>query len=71
MFRMKVKEAAMAQGISQSRLSRLADIDPKVVRRIYQHPDRSISITTLDRLAIALGVDISTLIESVAGDQEP
>lgn len=65
MFRLKVKEIAEAQGISQSRLSRLADVDPKVVRQIYQRPDASVTLYVLDKLAKALRVDISQLVESV------
>lgn len=70
MFRLKVREIAGLQGISQSRLSRLADVDPKVVRQIYHHPEASITLYVLDKLALALHVDISELIESVPGEPE-
>jgi transcriptional regulator with XRE-family HTH domain len=66
MFRLKVKEIAESQGISQSRLSRLADVDPKVVRQIYQRPDASVTLYVLDKLAKALHVNINLLIESVS-----
>lgn len=65
MFRLKVRELAEHQGISQSRLSRLADVDPKVVRQIYQHPEASVTLYVLDKIALALHVDISQLVESV------
>ena len=65
MFHLKVREIAQSQGISQSRLSRLADVDPKVIRQIYQHPNASVTLYVLDRIALALHVDISQLIESV------
>jgi len=70
MFRLKVREVAEAQGLSQSRLSRLADVDPKVVRQVYQQPSASITLYVLDKLAKALHVDISQLIESVPDDLE-
>jgi transcriptional regulator with XRE-family HTH domain len=65
MFRLKVREIAESKGISQSRLSRLSDVDPKAIRRIYQNPNASLSLYILDRIAKALQVDVSELIESV------
>lgn len=70
MFRLKVREIAEARGISQSRLSRLADVDPKSIRRIYRDPHVSLSLYILDRIAQALQVDISELVESVPDDPE-
>lgn len=65
MYRLKVKDIAQQQGLSQNRLSRLADVDIKVVRRIYRNPHESVTLPVLDRLAKALHVDISELIESI------
>lgn len=69
MFHIRVKEVADQQGITQSRLSRLADVDPKVIRKIYQSPTKSISLYILDRIAQALHVPIQDLIESI--EEEP
>lgn len=69
MYRLKIRELAETQGLSRSRLSHLAVVDIKVIRRIYNNPQESISLHTLDRIAQALRVDISDLIESVP-DQE-
>lgn len=65
MIRLKVKEVAQAKGVSQSKLGRLADVDVKTMRRIYREPTAPVTTTILDRLATALGVDASELLESV------
>ena len=69
MIRLKVKEIAESKGISQSKLGRMADIDAKTIRRIYKHPTTSLTIILLDRLAKALEVDASALVESVPDEQ--
>ncbi len=63
MIRIRLKEIARAKGISQAKLSRLADLDMRTVRRAYYYPDGAITTTTLDKLCRALNVDISLLIE--------
>jgi transcriptional regulator with XRE-family HTH domain len=60
-----VKEIAQAKGISQGRLARLSDVDYKTIQRIYREPTREITTTTLDKIAKALGVDASELVESI------
>lgn len=69
MIRLKVKEIAEQQGLSQSKLSRKADVDLTTLRKIYQQPTTAnVTIETLDRLAKALDVDVRELIESVPDD---
>ena len=68
MIRLKVKEIAQAKGISQGLLGRNANVDVKTMRKIYQHPTSSITLEILDRLAKALKVDASELIESIPDD---
>jgi transcriptional regulator with XRE-family HTH domain len=65
-IRIKLKEVAQVKGFSQARLSRRADVDLRTIQRIYKDPHTNVSLQTLDKLAIALGVDASSLIESVA-----
>jgi transcriptional regulator with XRE-family HTH domain len=65
MIRLRVKEIAQAKGISQGRLARLSDVDYKTIQRIYREPTREITTTTLDKIAKALGVDASELVESI------
>jgi transcriptional regulator with XRE-family HTH domain len=68
MIRLKIKELAKERGISQLKLGRLADIDTERMRRIFRYGDSlhcNLTLTSLDRIARALGVDASALIESV------
>jgi len=63
MIRLKVKEVAAQKHISQSRLSRLADIDQGTMRRIFNDPRSNITLETLNRLARTLRVQPGDLLE--------
>src|SRR2546421_4747316 len=52
------------KGMSQGKLSRSADVDIKTLRRIYRQPTTIVTTETLGKLAKALGVDASALIET-------
>jgi DNA-binding Xre family transcriptional regulator len=65
MIRLRVKEVAQEKGFSQGRLSRVANIDENTLKRIYRDPHAIITTETLDKLAKALGVPSSELIEDV------
>lgn len=68
MIRLRVKEVAQEKGFSQGRLSRMANIDENTLKRIYRDPYAIITTETLDKLAKALGVSSSALIEDVPGE---
>ncbi len=68
MIRLRVKEVAQEKGFSQGRLSRVANIDENTLKRIYRDPYAIITTETLDKLAKALGVPASELIEDVPGE---
>ncbi len=70
MIRLKVKEIAAEKKMSMRKLARTADIAYNTLRTMYRDPYRQFSSTTLDKLAKALGVDASELIESVPDDDE-
>lgn len=70
MYRLKIREIAEQQGLSRNRLSHLAVVDIKVVRRIFNNPQESISLPTLDRIAQALHVPIQELLESVSEEKK-
>ncbi len=70
MIRLRVKEIAKEKGFSQGELSRVANIDENTLKRIYRNPTAIITTETLDKLAKALGVDASALIESVPDESE-
>ena len=65
MIRLRVKELAEARGISQNRLSHLAILDIKVIRKMYQQPTASFTTYALDKVARALDVDVTELLESI------
>ncbi|HZO71906.1 MAG TPA: helix-turn-helix transcriptional regulator [Ktedonobacteraceae bacterium] len=65
MVRLKIQEVAEAKGISMSKLHRSADITYRTIRQIYSNPYRDINLSTLEKLAKALGVSICDLIEEL------
>lgn len=73
MIRLKIKELAQTRGISQLKLGRLADIDTERMRRIFRYGDSAhcnLTLASLDRIACALQVDASALIESAPDPTE-
>ncbi len=68
MLRLRVKETLEAKNISITRASRLADLNYKTVRDMVANPDREVAYTTLFKLARALGVQVTDLIEEVPDD---
>lgn len=73
MIRLKVKQIAQAKGISQTRLGQLALLDVGRVRKIWRNGDMysaNLTLQVLDRLAKALQVDASELIESVPDEEK-
>ena len=70
MIRLRVREIAEAKGLNMAQLARRADVDVRTVRRIYREPTSEISTVVLDKLATALDVKPSDLIDS-STDQTP
>lgn len=68
MIRLKVREEAEKQGLNMAQLARKADIDQRTLRRIYRDPTQEISTVVLDKLARALGVPPSDLLEVVGNE---
>jgi DNA-binding Xre family transcriptional regulator len=63
--RLKIKEIAEARGISQRQLFFRSQVDLKTIQRMYRYPTTTVVTTdTLDKLARALHVDVSLLVES-------
>lgn len=63
--RFKVRKIAEQQGFNISTLSRKADVGLSTVRRLWRDPYRYVDIDVLERLAKALGVPVTALIEDV------
>jgi transcriptional regulator with XRE-family HTH domain len=67
MVRLRVKEIAESKGYNMSSLSRASDISFNTIKRIFRDPYKEVTTTTLERIAKALGVPTSELIEDVPG----
>ena len=70
MIKLKVKEVAEQKKMSMRKLVKESGIAYNTLRTIYRDPYRQVNTETLDRLAIALGVDVRELLESVPDDEE-
>ena len=65
MLRLKVKEIAATRAISMSKLSRLSDVSYDTIQQIYHTPFKDVNLSTLEKLADALGVHVCDLFEKV------
>jgi transcriptional regulator with XRE-family HTH domain len=68
-LRLRVKEEARAQGVSMTKLHIKSEVAYSTVRRLFRDPFAEVTTTTINRLANALGVPPSNLIED-APDEE-
>ena len=62
MVQLRVKEVAQQKGFSKGKLSRAANVDINTLKRVYDDPNYSPTLATLEKLARALGVKIADLI---------
>ncbi|WP_069806058.1 helix-turn-helix domain-containing protein [Thermogemmatispora onikobensis] len=69
MLRLRVKEVAQEKKISKHRLSLLAEISYYIISDICANPYKTISTYTLNRIAEALEVPVTALIEDVSREQ--
>jgi len=65
MYRLKVREVAQSKGFNQSSLSRASDVSFTTIRRIWRDPHYEISLPVLHKIARALEINTSDLIEDV------
>ena len=63
--RLKVKEIAEQKGLNISTLSRKSDAGLSTVRRLWHDPHRHVDLFVLERIAKALEVPVTALIEDV------
>jgi DNA-binding Xre family transcriptional regulator len=63
--RFKIKEITVARGWSRYKLHQVSGVDERTLRKIW-HQDETIDVlsSTLGRIADALEVDVSDLLES-------
>lgn len=63
--RLRVKEVAEEKGMSMTRLHTRSEVAYNTIRRIFRDPYVEITTTTLSRLANALGVPPTDLLENI------
>lgn len=63
MIRLKIREIAEAKKINMSKLSRMADVNYNTIRAIWDNEMKDMTVSTLEKIAKALKVDVSELIE--------
>ncbi len=68
MVRLKLKEVIQEKKVSQSKLSRMADVSLNTIQAIYHNPYHDVVLSTLDRIAKALRVNVHDLYEVVPDD---
>jgi len=61
--RLKIGEIAEAKKINMSKLSRMADVNYNTIRAIWDNEMKDVTVSTLEKIARALKVDVSELIE--------
>jgi DNA-binding Xre family transcriptional regulator len=71
MIRLKLKEVLQEKKISQSKLSRMADVSLNTIQAIYHNPYHDAVLSTLDRLARALRVNVCDLYEVLPDEKPP
>ena len=69
MLRLRVKEVAKQKGFSMNKLSQRSELSYHVVHDIYHNPFKTINTDTLNRLAKALGVPVTEIIEDVPEEE--
>ncbi len=60
-----MKEVATSKGVSLTKLSQRSEVAYNTVRRLWRDPYTDVTISTLQRLADVLGVNVNELIESI------
>ena len=63
MVRLKIRETAEAKKINMSKLSRMADVNYNTIRAIWDNEMKDVTVSNLEKIARALKVDVSELIE--------
>ena len=70
MILLRLKEVLQEKKVSQSKLSRLADVSISTIQEMYHNPYHDAVLSTLDRIAKALDVKVCDLYEVLPDDAE-
>jgi DNA-binding Xre family transcriptional regulator len=71
MIRLRLKEVLTEKNITQAKLSRLTDVSMNTIQAIYHNPFHDVALSTLERLAKGLKVDVSELYEVLPDEDKP
>lgn len=63
MIRLRLKEVLEDKGITQAKLSRLTDVSMNTIQTIVHNPYHDVALSTLERIAKGLKVEVSELYE--------
>ena len=63
MIRLRLKEVLEENGITQAKLSRLTDVSMNTIQTIVHNPYHDVALSTLERIAKGLKVEVSELYE--------
>jgi DNA-binding Xre family transcriptional regulator len=66
--RVRIKEVAEEKGMSMTKLSHRSEVAYNTIRKLFRDPYAEVTVTTLRRLADALGVSVKDLLEDVPDD---
>jgi DNA-binding Xre family transcriptional regulator len=69
LLRLRVKEVAQQKKMSMNKLSQHSQVSYHVIQDIYRNPVRIVSTDTINRLAAALGVPVTDIVEDVPEGQ--
>jgi transcriptional regulator with XRE-family HTH domain len=66
MIKLRVREVLEEKGMSMNKLSQRSEVSYNIVKEIVRNPFRIVTTETINRLAKALGVPTTALIEDVS-----
>jgi len=69
MARLRIREVAEAKGYSMGLLQRRANVALKVIQNVWRNPRHDISFSTLLKLAAALEVRVTQLIDDEVDEE--
>lgn len=68
MLRLRIKEVLAEKSISQSKLSHMTFLSLNTIQEMTHDPYRDVRLSTLDKIALALNVEIADLYERVPNE---
>jgi putative transcriptional regulator len=71
MIRLRLREVLQEKQITQAKLSRLTDVSMNTIQAIYHNPFHDVALSTLERIAKGLKVDITELYEVLPDEETP